>query len=323
MILDMLSEDIATSYNTVGSLSPLYFSIREAFTLLLKHIKSNFEDLEFIKVRNVSSAIKQLEANKQATNYYINYFDKHVDQERLYFIQDNIKKEELFYEFVIDFIQSKESDTYIKTNKQDVLNLIKDLKDKKLVRNELIALLDQNKQMFNSYEEFKETLIKNTIATADVLTQIYNDRLDLLMKNVEQLSRDNGTLVKFSTESIKAIMGLIYIQRFESDEFKNNFKQSFETFIVEQIEFDVQYKHYKNSTVDENIRKIIKNPSLSKEEKKNRLSQLFGSSFKKLTQEQQRSVEYAINLSEFLKTNYFDNTRWYDTFKVADTICGI
>jgi hypothetical protein len=88
-VADMMAENGAKDYKSVGSGNPVYSDIRKWFTELLIKIKIDFRPFEFIRVRDVSSSIKDLNSNKDATGFYINYFDQLVIRAKANYINKN------------------------------------------------------------------------------------------------------------------------------------------------------------------------------------------------------------------------------------------
>jgi len=88
---DMIIESYAQHYNDVGSPSPLYFNTRKNFSEVLKLVKVDYLDFQFIRVRDVSTAIGFFNSNKDAKGFYLDYFNNKFENAKQAYINKNMQ----------------------------------------------------------------------------------------------------------------------------------------------------------------------------------------------------------------------------------------
>ena len=87
-VLDMMAEN-SSKTKDVGSSNVLYNSIRNNFTDVLAFIKKDFKPYEFIRVRDVATAVGLFLKEKSAVNYFIEQYNYLVSEAKKEYIVNN------------------------------------------------------------------------------------------------------------------------------------------------------------------------------------------------------------------------------------------
>jgi hypothetical protein len=171
----------------------------------------------------------------------------------------------------------------------------------------------------NKVIQVKQEYINKNLATGKTVEELENEfdaRLNTAINNiVTTFGKKN--LKDLDSNQVKAVLGLIFTQRFESEEYHTNANKAFEAFASKQYLNKVIQKQHKFRTVSEQVRRILES-SMTDVQKKKELAVLQGKEkFEDLTKEEQDNINDALKRSKLIANNYFDTNRWYDTLAIA------
>lgn len=211
---------------------------------------------------------------------------------------------------------------------RDVTTSIQTLKGNKLYANFFVKYYNdlvttsRNKYLIdNRKAKYTEGPLKGQLKGTDVLLAEFNLGLQNDIEAIKQLAIDNNKLVELDDQSIKAILGFIYTQRFETSNYNKQMSKELSKYATEQLAVDVEYKQYKFKTINSVIRRIVNQPNSNNNVKREQLAALQGKTFDTLTEEQKNTIINALRIHDFIKASptFFDPNRWYDTFDYAYT----
>jgi hypothetical protein len=242
-IQDMMAENASKTRN-VGSSNILYNNIRSVWTGLLETVKTNFHESQFVRVRDVGTAIKTLSKDKSAANFFIEEYNFLVAQAREAYINkndgDNTALAEKFdaelkakVESVIKLsLDNNKLVTYNESSVKAILGFIYmarfvDSKDILELQNRLTESVKEQLQEHIKYKRYKF----NTISS--VIKRIIKSNADEKEKQ-ERLANLQGKAFKDLTVEQQSIIttGLRINKFISSSEMFFNPKQFYDTFDV-------------------------------------------------------------------------------------------
>jgi hypothetical protein len=112
-IVDIAVENNSPSWQ-VASGKVVYNDLRKVWHDLIKEIKLDYVDREFIKVREIDAGIKTLMSSKESINFFINVYDKLVFDAKTEYIKNNGKVLDSTEQFKTDEVLVEEFNSVIK-----------------------------------------------------------------------------------------------------------------------------------------------------------------------------------------------------------------
>jgi hypothetical protein len=191
-----------------------------------------------------------------------------------------------------------------------------------------IKLFEENRDSIGFYLSYFDGMLNkakqkyindniNSGKSVDVLENEFDLRLNTALKEVVSLFGSNN-LTELTTNQVKALIALIYTQRFESAEYYDKFNTTFKAFMEDQLLNKITAKQYKFRTVSDQVRRVVFDDVISDAEKRKQLAAIQGfDSFDKLGKEEQDNINSALERHKLIKNRYFETNRWYDTLDVA------
>lgn len=207
-------------------------------------------------------------------------------------------------------------------NFTEVLKLIKsDFTPEEFIKMQNIAsaisILKSHPEMANFFKDVFNQLVMKTRATKE--EAVFNQSLEEAMNRIVEMSKINNKIITLDESNIKAIIGLIYTQRFDPNTTTEGFTQKVEEYTTAAIQNTVNHKQYKHKTIRNKIESIVTDTTLTEKEVRDRLAALQGTTFKELSKEQQETINSALALRKFFEStpSFFTTNRWYDTLDAA------
>ena len=105
-IQDIMTENMANKLEEVGSGNVLYNNIRITWTGLMSLIKPNFKPREFVRVRDVASAILLFSKQKQTSNFFVETYNSLMNEAKRKYILDNASRKKSSEELAEEFDKS-------------------------------------------------------------------------------------------------------------------------------------------------------------------------------------------------------------------------
>lgn len=136
---------------------------------------------------------------------------------------------------------------------------------------------------------------------------------------LEKLFNGSTKLVLLDNKQLRAIIGLIMTQRFESEEFHKNLESELSAYAAKQLKVSAEDRRRRRASVRNRINEIVLDEKLTDAEKEEALAQLHGHSFSTLDPATQKQIKDTVILHNTIRTREFDWRRWDDTWVRAQS----